>query len=144
MLCPFAGYDDQLRKITSSLKLYLSTVKVSKHKYNDLLKNIGSAIETGRSNALSALNEQILLTYWKVGRHIVEFEQQGSERAEYGAALINNLSGDLKLRYGKGFSRSNIKLMRSFYINYPKFQASGKFRKARRLANSQKARRLAY
>ena len=105
-------------------------MRVSKNKYNDLVKNIGSAIETGRSNALSALNEQILITYWEVGRHIVEFEQQGSERAEYGAALINNLSADLKLRYGKGFSRSNIKLMRSFYINYPKFQTNGKFRKS--------------
>jgi len=57
-------------------------VKVSKHKYSGLLKNIGSTIETGRNNALSALNEQILLTYWEIGRHIVEFEQHGSERAD--------------------------------------------------------------
>ena|GEM_PF-5368725 len=69
-------------------------MSVSKNKYDDLLKNIGSTIETGRSNALSALNEHILLTYWKIGRHIVEFEQYGSERAEYGSALINNLSKD--------------------------------------------------
>jgi predicted nuclease of restriction endonuclease-like (RecB) superfamily len=104
-------------------------VKPSKNKYNDLLKNIGSTIETGRNNALSALNEQILLTYWEIGWHIVEFEQHGSKRAEYGTALINNLSDDLKLRHGKGFSRSNIKLMRLFYLNYPKFQTSGKNQK---------------
>jgi hypothetical protein len=79
-------------------------VKVSKHKYSELLTNIGSIIETGRSNALSVLNEHILLTYWEIGRHIVEFEQHGNERAEYGTALINNLSKDLKLRHGKGFS----------------------------------------
>ena len=108
---------------------------IAKSKYNDLLKNIGSTIETGRNNALSALNEQILLTYWEIGRHIVEFEQHGSERAEYGAALINNLSNDLKVRHGKGFSRSNIQLMRLFYIRYPKYQTSGKSGKARRLAN---------
>ena len=105
-------------------------MKISKNKYNDLLKNIGSAIETGRNNALSALNEHILLTYWEIGRHIVEFEQHGSERAEYGTALINNLSKDLKVRHGKGFSRSNIQLMRLFYIKYPKFQTSGKSRKS--------------
>ena len=52
-------------------------MKIAKNKYNDLLKNIGSAIETGRDNALSALNKQILITYWEVGKHIVEFEQQG-------------------------------------------------------------------
>jgi len=105
-------------------------VKVSKHKYSELLKNIGSTIETGRNNALSALNEQILLTYWEIGRHIIEFEQHGSERAEYGTALINNLSKDLKVRHGKGFSRSNIQLMRLFYIKYPKYQTSGKSRKS--------------
>ena len=60
---------------------------IAKSKYNNLLKNIGSTIETGRNNALSALNEQILLTYWEIGRHIVEFEQHGSERAEYGTVL---------------------------------------------------------
>ncbi len=103
---------------------------IAKSKYNDLLKNIGSTIETGRNNALSALNEQILLTYWEIGRHIVEFEQHGSERAEYGTALINNLSNDLKVRHGKGFSRSNIQLMRLFYIKYPKYQTSGKSRKS--------------
>ena len=103
---------------------------IAKSKYNDLLKNIGSTIETGRNNALSALNEQILLTYWEIGRHIVEFEQHGSERAEYGTALINNLSNDLKVRHGRGFSRSNIQLMRLFYIKYPKYQTSGKSRKS--------------
>ena len=105
-------------------------MKISKGKYNDLLKNIGSAIETGRNTALSALNEQILLTYWDIGKHIVEFEQHGSERAEYGTALINNLSNDLKVRHGRGFSRSNIQLMRLFYIKYPKYQTSGKSRKS--------------
>ena len=103
---------------------------ITKSKYNALLKNIGSTIETGRNNALSALNVQILLTYWEIGRHIIEFEQHGSERAAYGTALINNLSNDLKVRDGKGFSRSNIQLMRLFYIKYPKYQTSGKSRKS--------------
>jgi len=60
---------------------------------------------------------------WIIGRHIVEFEQQGKERAGYGTELLVSLFKDLKTRFGKGFSRSNLQLMRLFYIKYPNFQA---------------------
>lgn len=59
----------------------------------------------------------------KIGRHIVEFEQLGEERAEYGSNLLSNLSKDLKQRFGKGFGRRNILDMRRFYIAYQKWQA---------------------
>lgn len=61
-------------------------------------------------------------TYWGVGRDIVEFEQSGKVRAEYGKGLIDNLARDLKLRHGRGFSRSNLIYMRLFYLRYPKSQ----------------------
>jgi hypothetical protein len=62
------------------------------------------------------------------GRHIVEFEQQGKEKAGYRTALLTNLARDLKTKYGKGFSKSNIYLYRLFYIKYQKFQTvSGKY-----------------
>jgi hypothetical protein len=51
---------------------------------------------------------------------IVEFEQRGKARADYGTALLTNLSRDLKLRHGKGFSRSNLSRIRQFYLGYPK------------------------
>lgn len=54
-----------------------------------------------------------------MGRHIVEFEQAGNLRAEYGDALIDQLSADLRLRHGKGFSRSNLIYMRLLYLRYP-------------------------
>lgn len=57
--------------------------------------------------------------YWEVGRHIVEFEQAGQVRADYGKALISNLATDLGLRHGKGFSRSNLVYMRLLYLRYP-------------------------
>ena len=64
---------------------------------------------------------------WNIGRYIVEFEQQGYNRAEYGTQLIQKLSKDLSLRIGKGFSRSNLFNMRLLYIRFPKFQTlSGK------------------
>lgn len=54
-----------------------------------------------------------------MGRHIVEFEQAGNLSAEYGDALIDQLSADLRLRHGKGFSRSNLIYMRLLYLRYP-------------------------
>ena len=57
--------------------------------------------------------------YWMVGRRIVEFEQSGEERAEYGAALIARLAVDLTDRFGSGYSRQNLQNMRQFYLLYP-------------------------
>ena len=57
--------------------------------------------------------------YWLIGRRIVEFEQSGEERAEYGAALIERLAEDLTGRFGRGFSRQNVQNMRLFYLSYP-------------------------
>ncbi len=97
-------------------------MKPSKTKYNDLLDNIGQTIETARQNAFKAVNTELVKANWEIGRHIVEFEQHGHERAEYGSDLLAKLSKDLKLRYGKGFGRRNVLDMRRFYIAYPKWQ----------------------
>ena len=61
----------------------------------------------------------LVRTNWQIGHYIVEYEQKGNERAEYGAELLNNLSHDLTIAYGKGFSRSNIVYMRKFYLYFP-------------------------
>ena len=61
-------------------------------------------------------------TYCRIGRDIVEFEQGGDEKAEYGAEILNRLSRDLTDRYGKGFGRSNLFNMRKLYVTYPKIQ----------------------
>lgn len=88
--------------------------------YQELVVRISETFDQGRAQALGAVNRQLLDTYWQVGRHIVEFEQGGKERAEYGAALLNTLARDLKLRHGRGFSRSNLIRIRQFYLAYPK------------------------
>ena len=87
--------------------------------YQDLLEQISRTYTLGRSAALQSVNTQLLETYWQVGQQIVEFEQDGKDRAEYGAALLERLSADLRLRHGKGFSRSNLTYMRLFYLRYP-------------------------
>ena len=97
-------------------------MRLQKNKYKKLLDNIGTAIESARKNAVVVVNLQLVKANWEIGRHIVEFEQQGNERAEYGSALLVRLSKDLKHRYGKGFGRRNILDMRRFYLNYQKWQ----------------------
>ena len=92
-------------------------------KYNRLLNNIGLAIEQARQNAFKAVNTELIKANWEIGRHIVEYEQHGQERAEYGSKLLTRLSKDLRQRYGKGFGRRNILDMRRFYLAYQKWQA---------------------
>jgi hypothetical protein len=70
-----------------------------------------------------AVNTELVKANWEIGRHIIEFEQHGHERAEYGSDLLARLSKDLKLRFGKGFGRRNVLDMRRFYPAYPKWQA---------------------
>ncbi|MCC7004941.1 DUF1016 family protein [Candidatus Nomurabacteria bacterium] len=98
-------------------------MKPGKNKYIALLDNIGQAIETARQNAVKAVNTELVKANWEIGRHIIEFEQHGHERAEYGSDLLARLSKDLKLRYGKGFGRRNVLDMRRFYLAYQKWQA---------------------
>lgn len=80
-------------------------MKISKAKYNELLDNIGLTIEQARKNAFKAVNTELVKANWEIGRHIVEYEQHGQERAEYGSELLTRLSKDLRQRYGKGFGR---------------------------------------
>ena len=95
--------------------------------YNALLQSVGNALTQGRSRAAAAVNAAMVQTYWEIGRQIVEYEQKGNERAEYGTELLKRLSRDLTERYGKGFGKSNIFARRRFFLLYQKFQTvSGK------------------
>lgn len=94
----------------------------SRAEYQQLLGQIARDYQQGQVRAVQAVNTHLLATYWQVGQRIVEFEQGGKERAAYGKALINQLASDLTLRFGKGFSRSNLIRIRQFYLAYPDFQ----------------------
>jgi predicted nuclease of restriction endonuclease-like (RecB) superfamily len=98
-------------------------MKPTKPKYEKLLNDIGSAIERARENAIRSINTELVKANWEIGRHIVEYEQHGEERAEYGSALLASLSKDLRRLYGKGFGRRNVLDMRRFYLAYLKWQA---------------------
>ena len=99
----------------------------AKTQYISLINEIGLVLEQGRKQVYQSVNIILIKTYAEIGKRIVEYEQKGKEKADYGSALLDTLSKDLKQRYGKGFSKSNVYLMRLFYLKYPKFQTvSGK------------------
>jgi predicted nuclease of restriction endonuclease-like (RecB) superfamily len=92
------------------------------NQYQQLKQAISQLLLQGRQQAVQQINNVLVQTYWQIGKHIVEFEQQGHKRAEYGSKLLNQLSKDLKEVHGKGFSRRNVLDMRRFYLAYPKWQ----------------------
>jgi len=89
------------------------------HAYTALLEHIGHTFAVARGKAYVAMNQQLLEAYWNIGRHIVEFEQKGYGKAVYGKKLIQQLSRDLSLKFGKGFSMTNLYSMRQFFEAYP-------------------------
>lgn len=90
--------------------------------YTDLLQNIGTALNNGRQKAVNQVNRAIVETNWNIGRYIVEYEQAGHEKAEYGSETLKRLSHDLIERYGKGFGMSNVNKMRKLYLTFPILQ----------------------
>lgn len=87
--------------------------------YQDLINKIGVTLEQSREKVVRSVYNINLHAYWQIGKYIVEFEQQGNERAAYGTYLFERLSRDLSLRYGKGFGRSNLIYIRKLYLEYP-------------------------
>lgn len=93
----------------------------------NIVQEIKGIITAARENVVRQVNNEILLAYWSIGKVIVEHEQLGSNKADYGKRLIENLSKELTRDLGKGFSKSNLFNMRALYQNYPIFQTvSGK------------------
>lgn len=85
----------------------------------DLVNQLRELIEAARKQALRAIDTIQVRTCWEIGRHIVEFEQQGQDRAVYGARLIPKLAESLTAEFGKGFDVSNLRYMRLFYQAFP-------------------------
>ncbi len=92
--------------------------------YQNLLQHVGETLENGRAKVVAAVNIAAVSTYWEIGRDIVEYEQGGNAKAEYGSELLKKLSRDLTDLYGSGFSMSNVAKMRKFYLTYPILQTA--------------------
>ncbi|WP_223503448.1 YhcG family protein [Pseudomonas sp. GL-RE-29] len=86
---------------------------------NSLLGNPGELIRQARRKVLRAVDTIQVQTCWQIGRHIVEFEQEGARRAGYGKQLLSTLATALTAEFGKGFDASNLRYMRLFYQAFP-------------------------
>lgn len=91
---------------------------------SDFYRDIKAMLHSARNKVYQTINHTMTQTYWEIGRRIVEQEQQGQARAEYGAMLIKNLSDELSKEFGKGFSVDNLKNMRRFYQCFPKSETA--------------------
>lgn len=85
----------------------------------DFYDNVKRTLNEARANAFRAVNFTMVESYWNIGRLIVEEEQSGKSRAEYGSQLIEELSTKLTKEFGKGFSSQNLWNMRQFYLSFP-------------------------
>ena len=94
--------------------------KAHEKRLNDLITKIRSIVIDSRKNIARSIDSGLLKTYWTIGKHIIEFEQKGKIKAEYGKQLLLKLSKSLTVQLGRGFSRSNLSYMRLLYLRYPK------------------------
>ena len=92
--------------------------KVDNQREDVLYSQIASILEQNRKSIAVAVNTAMVRAYYEIGRSIVENEQKGNVRAEYGKEILKNLSARLTANYGKGFSTTNLKQMRDFYLTY--------------------------
>lgn len=86
---------------------------------NQLIGNIVKIIQQARSQVRQTVNSAMVQSYWEIGRLLVEDEQQGKERAEYGKYLLKEISQSLTEMFGKGFDERNLRNMRQFYLAFP-------------------------
>ena len=87
-----------------------------------LYEEIRNLLISSRKKVITTVNSALVMTYWKVGKMIVD-AQGGEDRATYGISLLKNISGRLSKEFGKGFDVSNLRYMRQFYITFPNCDA---------------------
>jgi len=92
--------------------------------YATVLSDVTELMEAARRAAARSVNAVMTATYWEIGRRIVELEQRGESRAEYGKQIIERLAKDLSDRLGRGFQKSNLFQMRAFYLTYTHLERS--------------------
>jgi DUF1016 N-terminal domain len=86
--------------------------------HNELYEAIADLLQRARKKTVASINLTMLHTYFEIGKRIVENEQAGNVRAEYGKQTLKNLSLRLSKQFGKGFSERNLEQMRFFYLTY--------------------------
>lgn len=94
-----------------------------KRNYRGLVEAIGIILRQARHKAFQDVDRTLTMAYWQIGRHIVVYEQENDMKADYGLELLDRIAYDLRKKYGRGFSRSNVFNFRRLYLDYPKIQS---------------------
>ncbi len=102
----------------------MSINKLTIRKYEELVSIISKVLLEGKNKIATTINTTMIEVYWHIGLYIVEYEQNGKERAEYGTKLLKRLSKDLSQRFGRGYSWRNLYNMKEFYLQFPILQTS--------------------
>ena len=89
---------------------------------NNYISEIKKILKNARQKAYTAVNSAMVEAYWEIGRRIVEEEQNGKERAEYGKEILQNLSKELTEEFGKGYSYRTLREIRQFYLMFSDFE----------------------
>ena len=110
--------DSEEHEINDEPPTELLEVTSSAGAYTVVLSQVVELMEAARRAAARSVNTIMTTTYWEIGRRIVELEQNGESRAEYGKQIIERLAKDLSERFGRGFQKSNLFQMRAFYLTY--------------------------
>lgn len=97
----------------------MTMAKTIKPADSGLYNEIKSILQEARQGAYRAVNFAMVTAYWEIGKRIVEHEQSGAIKAQYGAGLLKQLSQKLSKDFGKGFSVANLENFRKFYITFP-------------------------
>ncbi len=103
-----------------------TTMKPQKNKIEGLYIQIEKLLSEARKKIFNQVNTTMVYTYYEVGKIIVEYEQEGKERAEYGKGLLKSISKRLSKDFGKGFSTDNLENMRKFYLTYSKSETASR------------------
>ncbi len=96
----------------------MSEIQPTPSGFEGTYERIRAILSDARARTYRAINTAMVTAYWEIGRTIVEQEQQGKERAEYGKGLLVELSQRLTAEFGRGFDRTNLQQMRAFYLAY--------------------------
>ena len=103
-------------------------MNIDQDRQNQLFNKVAQLLSKSRSEVVKRVNQTMVYTYFEIGRLIIENEQHGKTRAEYGKKILKSLSENLIEDFGKGFSQRNLEQMRQFYMVYSKTQtASAQF-----------------
>ena len=109
--------------VMKSKKLKSGSLSKANMKSQGIYDRIRKIIEDARGNIVRAVNTEMVIAYWQIGKEIVEEEQRGKSRADYGEAVLKKLSDKLTADFGEGFDESNLRNIRYFYLCYPKCDA---------------------